>query len=128
MHKIEDTLNQFELLRLQVPKNFIRKLVGYQEKFLQYFRMAPQYEVDFYYDRDLLVDELFHMNESTHLRIFGKRQHVLKVAQLLMAKLDSIKMKTILMQKVDCLVVMDNIKQIKSLVDPCELRIRNERF
>lgn len=40
-YKIEDTLNQFELLRLQVPKNFIRKLVGYQEKFLQYFRMAP---------------------------------------------------------------------------------------
>ena len=56
-----------------MPKNFIRKLVGYQEKFLQYFRMAPQYEVDFYYDRELLVDEIFHMDESTHLRIFGKR-------------------------------------------------------
>lgn len=41
-----------------------------------------------------------------------------------MAKLDSIKMKTILIQKIDCLVVMDNIKQIKSLIDPCELRIR----
>ena len=33
-HRIDDTLSQFELLRIQVPKNFIRKLVGYQEKFL----------------------------------------------------------------------------------------------
>lgn len=66
--------------------------------------------MDFYYDRELLVDEIFHMDESTHLRVFGKRQHVLKVAQVLMAKLDSIKMKTILIQKIDCLVVMDNIK------------------
>ena len=33
-HRIESTLDQFEIQLMQVPKNFIRKLVGYQEKSL----------------------------------------------------------------------------------------------
>jgi len=30
------------------------------------------FAVDFYFDRDLLTDDVFHMNETTELRIFGK--------------------------------------------------------
>jgi acyl-coenzyme A synthetase/AMP-(fatty) acid ligase len=79
-----------------VPKNFIRKLVGYQEKSLQYFRMNPKYNVDFYFNEKLLVDDIFHMDEFTHLRIFGKKTDVIKVTQILMNRLESIKMKSIL--------------------------------
>ena len=38
-------------------------------------------------------------------------------------------MKSILIQKVDCNFVMNNVKEIKSQVDPCEVRIKqNERI
>ena len=72
-HRIENALNQFQIERIQVPKNFIRKLVGYQERTLQYFRMNQRYDVDFYYNRELLVDEIFAMEDYTYLRIFGRK-------------------------------------------------------
>lgn len=95
-HRIENTLNQFGIQRIQVPKNFIRKLVGYQERALQFFRMNRLYDVDFYYSRELLVDEIFHMDDFTHLRIFGRLSDVKKVSALLMDKLESLMMKSIL--------------------------------
>ena len=33
-------------------------------------------------------------------------------------------MKTILVQQIDCTFVMNNIKEIKAMVDPCEVRIK----
>ena len=64
------------------------------------------------------------MDDFTHLRIFGRKSDVQKVSNVLMNKLESINMKSILIQKIDCDFVMDNVKQIKSIVDPCEVRIK----
>lgn len=37
-------------------------------------------------------------------------------------------MRSILIQKIDCNFLLDNVKEVKTLVDPCELRIKhNER-
>jgi hypothetical protein len=33
-------------------------------------------------------------------------------------------MKTVLYQMIDCKLLMDNIKEIKVLVDPCEIRVK----
>lgn len=71
---------------LKVPKNFIRKLVGYQEKTLTEYRKT--FSVDFYFDRDLLTDDVFHMNETTELRVFGKNQDVYAVNELIQKELD----------------------------------------
>ena len=128
-HRIDETLEQFEIQKIPLPKNFLRKLVGYQEKALQYFRLSQKYDVDFYFNEKLLVDDVFPMDDLTHLRIYGKKSDVLEVSQILLNKLECIKMKSILTQKVDCNLVMDNVKEIKSLVDPCEVRIKpNERM
>jgi len=64
------------------------------------------------------------MDDFTHLRIFGRKQDVSAVSQIIMERLESIKMKSILIQKIDCNFLMDNVKEIKSLVDPCEVRIK----
>lgn len=122
--RLGDCIPVFEIFKIQVPKNFIRKLVGYQEKSLQYFRLNPEYNVDFYYDEKLLVDEIFQMNDFTQLRIFGLRRDVQKISKQLLKDLESIKMKSILVQRIDCNFVMNNVKEIKSLVDPCEVRIK----
>jgi hypothetical protein len=47
----------FEILLIKVPKNFIRKLVGYQEKILAHYRKA--YTVDFDFNRELMIDDVF---------------------------------------------------------------------
>ena len=41
-----------------------------------------------------------------------------------MTRLEDIVMKSILIQKVNCNFIMDYVKEIKSLVDPCEVRIK----
>ena len=64
----------FEIVIVSVPKNFIRKLVGYQEKNLYNYRKL--YTVDFDYNRDLLSDEVYQMNETTQLRVFGTARDV----------------------------------------------------
>jgi hypothetical protein len=33
-------------------------------------------------------------------------------------------MKTILLQMVDCRLIMDHVKEIKLVVDPCEIRVK----
>ena len=33
-------------------------------------------------------------------------------------------MKTILLQMNDCKLLMDNVKEVKVLVDPCEIRVK----
>ena len=71
----------FEIVIVHVPKNFIRKLVGYQEKSLAAYR--KQYIVDFDYSRDLLNDEVYQLNESTQLRIFGSSADVRVVNDLI---------------------------------------------
>ena len=113
-HRIDETLSRFEIMKIPVPKNLIRKLVGYKEKSLQYFRLNPRYNIDFYYDEKVLVDEIFNMNECADLKIFGKKSDVIKVTNILLRRLEQIKMKSILIQKVDCNFVMNNVKAIKS--------------
>jgi hypothetical protein len=63
----------------------LRKLVGYQEKELTAYK--KQYFVDFDFNRDLLVDEVFYMYETTPLRIFGRASHVLLVNELIQKRM-----------------------------------------
>ena len=69
------------------------------------------------------------MDDYTHIRVYGRRQDVETVCSLLLTKLETIMMKSILIQQVDCNFVMNNVKEIKAMVDPCEIRIKqNERI
>lgn len=82
------------------------------------------YQVDFYFDRDLMTDDVFQMNENTELRIFGKTQDVICVNELVQKVLEQIQMKTVLLSMNDCKLVMDNVKEVKVMVDPCEMRVK----
>jgi acyl-coenzyme A synthetase/AMP-(fatty) acid ligase len=49
--------------------------------------MNPKYNVDFYYDEKLLVDDIFQMDDFTQLRVFGRKADVYKVSDMLLTKL-----------------------------------------
>ena len=82
------------------------------------------YNVDFDFNRELMIDEVFQMNETTQLRIFGKSADVYVVNELIQKNLESIKMKTVFLQMNDCKILMDNVKEVKVQVDPCEIRVK----
>jgi hypothetical protein len=76
----------FEIVVVEVPKNFVRKLVGYQEKNLAQYR--KEYQVDFDYSRDLINDEVFSLSETTQLRVFGLASDVREVNTLVQRELE----------------------------------------
>jgi hypothetical protein len=59
---------------LQIPKNYLRHVVGYQERKLNHYRKT--YSVDFFYNKELLTDEVYLMNETTSMRLFGRTSEV----------------------------------------------------
>jgi len=76
----------FEILIIHVPKNFIRKIVGYQEKNLNTYRKT--YSIDFDFNKDLLSDDVFGMNETTQLRVFGNSRDARYVNELIQKSLE----------------------------------------
>ena len=67
----------FFIMTIHVPKVFLKKLVGYQEKVL--VALKQDFEVDFVYDETLVTDIVYAPNETTPIRIFGKGRDVVKV-------------------------------------------------
>ncbi len=47
----------FLISHVQVPKNFLKKLVGYQERFL--LQLKRQYQISFDYDQTLINDLVY---------------------------------------------------------------------
>ena len=50
------------------------------------------------------------------------------VAQILQAELDKMSFRTISLNKDVAKYILDNIKEIKSLIDPCEIRVKRQAF
>jgi hypothetical protein len=64
------------------------------------------------------------MDESHPIHIFGRGSEVVVVAQILQAELDNMEFRTISLHKDLSKFILDNIKEIKSLIDPCEIRVK----
>lgn len=92
------------------------------EKNLSHYRKL--YTVDFDYNREFLTDEVYSLHETTQLRVFGSTRDVRIVNVLIQKEMENLKMKTIFLQMNDCKMVMDNVKEVKVQVDPCEIRIK----
>jgi len=120
--ELKDVQLPFEILLLNVPKNYMRKVVGYQEARLNIYRQS--HRVDFFFNKDVFSDEVFPMNDTTPLRIFGRSSDVMEVAKQISKEMERLKMQITLVQSVDCKKVMDNVKDIKTMIDPCELRVK----
>lgn len=68
----------FLIIKVWVPKNYIKKLVGYQERTL--IEMKKRYQVGFTYEQTLITDFVFNLNESVPVHIYGKGADVVMVA------------------------------------------------
>jgi len=112
----------FLIMTLKVPKVFLKKLIGYQEKVL--LQLKRNNEVNFSYEERLVTDMVYALDETTAFRIFGKGRDVVKVASYLQAELDKLCIRTLSVTKEESKFILDNIKEVKSQIDPCEIRVK----
>ena len=71
----------FLIMTLKVPKVFLKKLIGYQEKVLLHLKRS--HEVNFVYDDKLVNDLVYALDDTSIFRIFGKGRDVVKVSTFL---------------------------------------------
>ena len=76
------------------------------------------------YDDKLVTDMVFSISETSPLRVYGKGRDVVKVTAFLQIELDKLAIKTLSVTKEESKFLLDNIKEIKSQIDPCEIRIK----
>lgn len=79
--KTSGSVLPFLVMSLQVPKIFIKKVIGYQEKTLLWLK--KDHEVNFVYDEKLVSDVVYSLDETTIFRIYGKGRDVVKVSTYL---------------------------------------------
>lgn len=74
-----------------------------------------------------MTDFVFQVNETSPLYVFGVGSDVVKACQILQNDLDKLLLRTLSLNKDVCKFTLDNIKEVKSLIDPCEIRIRRTK-
>jgi len=79
--KASITVMPFLIMTLKVPKVFLKKLIGYQEKVL--LQLKRHHEVNFVYDEKLVTDFVYALDETSIFRVFGKGRDVVKVCTYL---------------------------------------------
>ena len=111
-------------MTLKVPKIFIKKVIGYQEKTL--LHLKRNHEVNFVYDEKLVSDVVYALDETTIFRIFGKGRDVVKVSSYMQVELDKLSVRTLSLTKEESKFILDNIKEVKAQIDPCEVRVKRQ--
>jgi hypothetical protein len=122
--KVQPYTLPFLIMTIQVPKNFIKKLVGYQERSL--VELRKRYGVDFDYENSLVIDQVFNLDETSTVYIYGRGPDVVKVSHLLQCEMNKLLLRTMNVSKEVCKFVLDNIKEIKSFIDTCEIRVKRQ--
>lgn len=68
------------------------------------------------------------LEECDPLVIYGKGSDVVIAAQILQAELDKMELRTLNLPKDVGKYILENIKEIKSLIDPCEIRVKRPQL
>jgi len=86
--------------------------------------LRKKYEVNFDYDDKLVTDFVFLLDETSPLYVYGKGKDVVRVCRILQQELDKLVIRTLCVSKEESKFILDNIKEVKSLIDPCEIRVK----
>ena len=119
--KKEEGTNEY-ILKLNVPKIYIRKIIGHQHRNLDSYK--SKFGVQILYDSSLITDEIFSIQDSTTIEIKGKESNVKAVVLNIKKYLYNLKVVSIYLLKEDYSYLRQNICNLKTNVDPADLRLR----
>ena len=78
------------------------------------------------YNNDLITDEIFPIYERTNIELIGTEQNVKLVESEIRKCLYNLKVLTLYLLTPEYLYVKANICQLKTLIDPADLRLRKK--
>jgi len=110
------------IMTMDVPKNLIRRLVGYREGTLT--ALKQRLKVKFTYDTQWFTDFVYSMDDTMPIYIFGLGNDVLEACESLQKDQESLVMTTFSVSKEETKFFLDNIKMVKTWCDPCEIRVK----
>ena len=119
--KKEEGTNEYNV-KLNVPKIYIRKIIGHQYRNLDSYK--SKFGVQILYDTTLITDEIFSIQESTTIEIKGKESNVKAVVLNIKKYLYNLKVISIYLLQEDYIYLRQNICNLKTNVDPADLRLR----
>ena len=119
--KKEEGANEYNV-KLNVPKIYIRKIIGHQYRNLDSYK--SKFGVQILYDTTLITDEIFSIQESTTIEIKGKESNVKAVVLSIKKYLYNLKVISIYLLQEDYFYLRQNICNLKTNVDPADLRLR----
>jgi hypothetical protein len=108
-------------ITIWVPKILIKKVIGYQEKNINYY--YKKFEVSMSYNINFINDESYPIHEETDIKIKGKKTFAELVASDINSKVSKLIVRTIHLAPADCKYLKEKICQLKCRIDPAELRI-----
>lgn len=112
----------FMIMTMEVPKNLIRRLVGYREGTLTALR--NRLKVNFNYDTKWFTDYVFPMDDTMPIYVYGWGSDVLDACHSLQVDLEKLGMMTQAVSKEEIEFYLNNIKVVKTWCDPCEIRVK----
>ena len=119
--KKDEGTNEYNF-KLNVPKIYIRKIIGHQYRNLDSYK--SKFGVQIIYDTSLITDEIFSIQESTTIEIKGKESNVKAVVFSIKRYLYNLKVISIYLLQQDYNYLRQNICNLKTNVDPADLRLR----
>jgi hypothetical protein len=128
---VKDAINKLKLkkegtndynLKIQIPKIYIRKIIGHQHRNLDSYK--SKYGVQILYDTTLITDDIFSIHENTTIEIKGKESNVKAVSLSIKHYLYNLKVVSIYLQEEDYFILRHKICNLKNNVDPADLRLR----
>lgn len=87
-------------------------------------KLKHDHGVNFVYDTSLVTDQIYSLDDTFLFRVYGKGREVVKVSHFLQEELDKLSIKTLAVTKEESKFILDNIKEVKSQIDPCEVRVK----
>ena len=119
--KKEEGSNEY-MIKLNIPKIYLRKIIGHQRRNLDSYKSKFGVKIEF--DSNLITDDIFVIQENTFLEIKGKENNVKAVALNIKKYLYSLKVMSIYLLQEDYYHLRQNICNMKTSVDPADLRLR----
>ena len=111
---------------MNVPKAFVRRIIGHQNRNLITYK--SKYNVELGYDRALITDDIFQIHEMTNITLKGKEMNVRNVENEVKKYLFGLKVMTLYLMNTDYHFIKNSICQLKSIIDPADLRLRKKDF
>lgn len=113
-------------VKIKVPKIYVRKIIGHQDRNLNSYK--SKYNVDVDYDVGLITDDIFPLQDSTTIILKGKENNVKAVENDIKSYLYNLKVLTIFLMPTDYHYIRNTICYLKTKIDPADVRLRKREY